>query len=106
MTTEFKLVALKDIIPDPNQPRQYYDLASMDELTESVKSDGVLSPILLRKAKGKKHMIVFGERRFRAATEAGLKEIPAMIREMTDEEALQAQIVELKKKIKQHEKQS
>lgn len=94
MTTEFKLVALKDIIPDPNQPRQYYDQASMDELTESVKSDGVLSPILLRKTKGKKYMIVFGERRFRAATEAGLKEIPAMIREMTDEEVLQAQIVE------------
>lgn len=62
MTTEFKLVALKDIIPDPNQPRQYYDLASMDELTESVKSDGVLSPILLRLITNKRYeVIVNGE---------------------------------------------
>lgn len=63
---EFKPVKLKDIIPDPNQPRQFYDESAMQELVQSVKSDGILQPILLRPY-GKKMMIVFGERRYRAA---------------------------------------
>lgn len=91
--TTFEKVNIEHIVPDQNQPRQFYDEDSMQELVESIKNDGILQPILLRPIDGLL-MIVFGERRYRAAKAAGLTEIPAMVRVMTDEEALQAQIVE------------
>ncbi|MBK7885509.1 MAG: ParB/RepB/Spo0J family partition protein [Chitinophagaceae bacterium] len=65
----------------------------MTELVESIKTNGVLQPILVR-PKGKGYMLVCGERRYRATKEAGLTEVPAVIREMTDDEALEAQIIE------------
>jgi len=95
MTTEieFNFIPLKSIIPDPNQPRKMFDEIAEAEMVDSVKSKGILQPILLR-PKGKKHMIVFGERRYRAASAAGLKNIPATIRKIDDNEALELQIVE------------
>jgi ParB family transcriptional regulator, chromosome partitioning protein len=90
---QFKMVPLKDIHPDPNQPRKFYNERAMQELAASVKSKGVLQPILLRPAK-KGFNLVCGERRFRAAKDAKLTEIPAVIRELTDEEALELQIIE------------
>lgn len=91
--TDFKLVPLKEIRPDPNQPRKYYDETAMTELTDSVKEKGILQPILIR-PNGKGMILVCGERRYKAATAAGLTEIPAVIRELTDEEALELQITE------------
>jgi ParB family transcriptional regulator, chromosome partitioning protein len=90
---EQKNILLAEIRPDPNQPRKYYDEVAMQELTESVKAKGVLQPILIR-PNGKGYILVCGERRYRAATAAGLKEIPVVIRELTDEEALELQIIE------------
>lgn len=91
--TDFKTIPLKSIHPDENQPRKFYDELAMAELTESVKEKGILQPILLR-PNGKGYKLVCGERRYRAATAAGLKDIPAVIRELTDDEALELQIIE------------
>lgn len=91
--SEFKLLAIGQIKPDPNQPRKFYEESAMNELIDSVKQKGILQPILVR-PKGKSHLLVCGERRYRAAKEAGLTEIPAVIRELTDEEALELQIIE------------
>lgn len=97
---QFQQIPLKDITPDPNQPRKFYDEQSMQDLTDSVRESGVLQPILVRKkAKGKGYLLVCGERRYRAsvAVQTAFKTrdtIPAVIRELSDEEALQLQIVE------------
>jgi ParB family chromosome partitioning protein len=91
--SEFKIIPLKEIHPDPNQPRRIYDETAMQELTQSVKEKGVLQPILIR-PNGKGYILVCGERRYRASKDAGLEEIPAVIRAMDDNEALELQIIE------------
>lgn len=93
---KFQELNLSDILMDENQPRKTFDESAVIELSESIKSEGVLQAILVRthpKKKGK-YLLVCGERRCRASKIAGKKTIPAQIRQMTDEEALQAQIVE------------
>lgn len=93
---QFQTIPVKSIFPDPNQPRKFFDETAMEELTNSIKESGVLQPILVREQpdRSDRYLIVCGERRFRATKAAGLKEIPAIIREISDEEALQLQIVE------------
>lgn len=93
MEENFKTIAVKDIRPDPNQPRKYYDDASMKELAQSIKEKGVLQPILIR-PNGNGYILVCGERRLRASKDAGLNDIPAVIRELSDDEALELQIIE------------
>lgn len=90
---DFRPIAISEIHPDPEQPRKFFDRASLDELTLSVKKDGVLEPIMIR-PNGEGYIIVYGERRFKAAAAAGLKEIPAQIRDLTPEEAFEFQITE------------
>ena len=75
------------------QPRRYFDPQAMQSLVESIKSEGILQPLLVRPV-GKKYEVVAGERRYRAALEAGLTEVPATIREMTDGQAVQYALVE------------
>lgn len=96
---DFHSIPLERIAADPNQPRKNFDDRSLKELSESIKKDGVLSPIMIRESHAKKgqpeYIIVYGERRFRAAKEAGLKEIPAQVRaNLSDEEAFDFQITE------------
>lgn len=95
---EFKMVDLADIRPDPNQPRKSYDELAMDDLVNSIREKGVIQPILIR-PNGKGYMIVCGERRYRAsktimAEERDRSTIPAIIREMSDEEAVDLQLIE------------
>jgi ParB/RepB/Spo0J family partition protein len=98
--TDFKMVKLALIKPDPNQPRKYFDVAAMDELVDSIREKGILQPILIRPAADSEgYMIVCGERRYQASlsVNAAFKdrnEIPAVIRELSDEEALELQIIE------------
>ena len=94
-----RMIALKELEPPPQNTRQQFDRESLKNLTESIRQQGVLQPILVREIKparagDPKYQIIAGERRFRAATEAGLKEIPAQVRQMDETEALSAQIVE------------
>lgn len=87
------LIDIRSIIPNPYQPRKTFSSESITELAASLKSTGVLQPILVR-AKYGKHELIAGERRWRAARQAGLTEIPAMIRDATDEQMLQFSIIE------------
>ncbi|WP_075836278.1 ParB/RepB/Spo0J family partition protein [Deinococcus marmoris] len=80
--------------PGQFQPRSYFDPASLDELTRSVKEQGVLQPLLVRPLGGGNFEIVAGERRWRAAQQAGLSEVPVLIRTLGDTEARMAAAVE------------
>ena len=89
----FRVIPIDLIRPDPNQPRKHFDEAALGELTASIQDLGVLEPIRVRKAPdGRTFTITAGERRYRAAKAAGLKEIPAIIHE--DEDPLVVAIVE------------
>ena len=86
-------IHLKSITVNPYQPRKRFDETAIQELSASIKEHGVLQPIILRKV-GTAHEIVVGERRFRAAKLAGLKEIPAVVRQLTDSESMELAILE------------
>lgn len=92
---EMKLVNIDLIEFDSLQPREYLPEKELNELTESIKSNGVLQPIMIRPIKDSDtFMVVCGERRLRASVAAGLSEIPAVIRHLNDDEALEIQVVE------------
>jgi ParB family transcriptional regulator, chromosome partitioning protein len=99
-TGTYEQVSLGAIVPSTTNPRKSFDDASMADLTASVREAGVQSPILLRKMFDSDGdslptlEIVCGERRYRAAKAAGLETIPAIVRELDDETAYQAQIIE------------
>lgn len=87
------LLAIEQIQPNPFQPRRAFDPEALSELAASIRAQGVLQPILVRPA-GSGYELVAGERRLRAATLAGLTQIPALIRPLGDERSLQVAIVE------------
>ena len=83
------------IAPGAFQPRRRFDSASLDSLAESIKSRGIIQPLVVRPKKdGGGFEIVAGERRWQAAERAGLKSVPAIVREMSDREALCCALVE------------
>lgn len=86
-------VPIKDIKPNPNQPRTHFDESLLDELCESIKAHGVLQPLLVRK-KGKKYEIIAGERRYQASLRAGLEKLPVIIRDVDDQEMLELALIE------------
>ncbi|WP_391118736.1 ParB/RepB/Spo0J family partition protein [Psychrobacillus sp. L3] len=86
-------IDLVKIKPNPFQPRKVFDEEAMADLSESIKEHGVLQPIIVRK-KGSKYEIVVGERRFRASGLAGLEEIPAVVRELNDQQMMEIAILE------------
>jgi ParB family chromosome partitioning protein len=91
----FSIVPILDISPDPNQPRKFFDEQAITELTASIITHGVIQPILVRTTDTPdKYMLVCGERRFKASIEAAMSDIPCIIKTMTDEEALEVQIIE------------
>ncbi len=75
----FLQIPVEEILPNPDQPRQYFDPESMEELTESVRERGVLQPVLVRRGEAGEMILVAGERRLRAARMAGLERIPAIV---------------------------
>lgn len=85
---------LASIIPNEYQPRTEFDKAALDDLSASIAAHGVLQPILVRPASRGHYELVAGERRFRAAEQAGLTRIPAIVREITDEESLTVALIE------------
>ncbi len=84
---------IASIVRNPDQPRKSFDETQLSELSDSIKQNGVLQPILVRK-KGDKYEIVAGERRYQASKLAGLKEIPAIIRDIDDAEVFQLALIE------------
>lgn len=88
-----ELLRLNSIKQNPYQPRKEFDEAALLELSESIKEHGVLQPIIVRSV-GTQYEIVAGERRYRASELAGKKEIPAIVRELTDEQSMEMAILE------------
>ncbi len=92
---EGAVVTLKttELVNNKNQPRKTFDEDKILELADSVKQHGVITPLLVTK-RGDNYMIVAGERRWRAAKKAGLKEVPVVIKDLTDEEIAELAIIE------------
>jgi len=86
-----RLIPIEDIAPNPDQPRQA--LGDLEELTASILEKGVLEPLLVRRV-GTHFQIIAGERRYRAAVEAGLGELPCVVRETSDAEMMELALVE------------
>lgn len=86
-------VAVKSLRPNPYQPRTVFDPDKLRELVESVKHSGVIQPLIVRK-KGRQYEIVAGERRWRAAREAGLSKVPVVIRDYDDATMMEVALVE------------
>lgn len=88
-------VPVGDLEPNPFQPRTEWDAARLEELAASIREHGVIQPLIVTRAVGKKpYQIIAGERRWRAAIAAGLTEVPVIIREITTMEALEIALVE------------
>lgn len=87
-------VLLEDLRLPQWQPRRYFDEAAMQELVASVEQHGILQPLLVRPVAGEGYEIVAGERRYRAAEKARLRDVPVIVRSMSDAEALQYALLE------------
>ena len=92
-TGAVRVLRLSQIDPNRSQPRQNFEDESLEELADSIRQFGVLQPILVQK-KGSRYEIIAGERRWRASRKAGLTEIPAIVREYTDQETLELSLIE------------
>ena len=86
-------ISISRLTPNPNQPRKIFYEETITELAESIKEQGLLNPIIVR-PDGEKYQIIAGERRYQAAQQAGLKEIPALIRKVSDSEARIISLIE------------
>ncbi len=92
---EYFLCDIEDLFPNPYQPRQFERDAYFDELVNSVRSQGVLQPVVVREDNTKKgYQLIAGERRWRAAKDAGLKKIPVVVKNVSDKNALAIALVE------------
>lgn len=85
---------IEEVEPCPNQPRRHFSEEEISELASSIEESGVLQPIVVRPSTGGMYEIVAGERRYRAAKQAGLSRIPAVVRELEDKEAFLLSVVE------------
>lgn len=90
---EVRSIPLHLIAAGPWQPRSRFDADRLTELADSIRQQGVIQPIIVRRA-GDRYQVIAGERRMRAAQLAGLTELPAIVRAYTDEQALEAALVE------------
>ena len=90
---EFKIIPIDKIRPSPFQPRETFPKEEIEELAESIKGSGLVQPILVRKT-GETYEIIAGERRWRAAQFADLREMPVMIKEAGDAEARELSLIE------------
>lgn len=88
-----RLIAIDQIVPNPAQPRIRMDERGIDELAASISAKGLLQPIIVKR-KENVYEIIAGERRYRAAILAGLREVPAMVRDVDDREALEIALME------------
>lgn len=86
-------IRVDQVEANPNQPRKSFDSKALEELSASIKSSGLIQPVVVRR-QGPGFQLIAGERRWRAARHAGLTQIPAIVREVTDAESLELALVE------------
>ena len=84
---------IEEVLPNRSQPRKHFDDSKLQELAESIKEKGILEPLIVRRM-GQGYEIVVGERRWRAAQKAGLKEVPVLVKEIEGREALEISLIE------------
>lgn len=82
-----------DIVPNPNQPRTHFNESELEELSESIRKNGVLQPLLVRKV-GKTYQIIAGERRYQASKIAGLEEVPVIVKDVDDQKVMELALIE------------
>lgn len=93
--TSDQSLPIEQIVPNPNQPRRDFDAGALEELAASIKTKGIIQPLVVRAIEaGKSYEIVAGERRWRAAQMAQLHRVPVVIRDFTDDEVLEIAIIE------------
>lgn len=93
MEQNIQIIPVDDIIPNRFQPRLAFDESGLKELSESIKQHGIIQPLVLRRL-GEKYEIIAGERRYKAATMAGLNEVPAIISNIDDNKSAEVALVE------------
>lgn len=94
LTTSITSISIDSIEANPFQPRKEFDQEALDELAQSIRQQGVITPITVRHMPDGKYQLIAGERRLRASQLAGLKEIPAYIRIATDTQMMEMALVE------------
>lgn len=87
-------LSLSEIVPNKDQPRKTFDEAALDELADSIRQHGILQPLLVRPIATGGYQLVAGERRWRASKRAGLKEVPVVVKELSDTETMEIAIIE------------
>ena len=92
--TRIETLPLREIEPDPGQPRKTFDDETLAELSASIAEHGLLQPIAVRPKPSGGYLIVAGERRWRASRMAGLTEVPVIVKDVTDEQAMEIALVE------------
>ena len=92
--TRIETLPLREIEPDPSQPRKTFDDETLAELSASIAEHGLLQPIAVRPKPSGGYLIVAGERRWRASRMAGLTEVPVIVKDVTDEQAMELALVE------------
>lgn len=92
-TTPLRTLSVVQLRPNPFQPRHHFRPEALEELTASIQEKGILQPLIVRQT-GDDYQIVAGERRWRAAQQAGLMEVPVIVREYTDQEMLELALIE------------
>ena len=90
---EIIYLQIGQIKPNPLQPREDFNQQSIEELAQSIKEKGVIQPLLVRR-RGDNYELIAGERRFRAVNSLGLKEIPAIVRDVSDQDSLELALIE------------
>ncbi len=93
-SSEVRMISIGAITPNPYQPRREFSEDALNDLCSSIKTRGVLQPVLIRPLEGGRYELVAGERRLRASKLAGLTDIPTLVREMTDQESLAIALIE------------
>lgn len=88
------MVDINFVEPNKNQPRKDFRKEDLEELTNSVKQYGIIQPIIVKKKDNQLYEIIAGERRWRAAKSAGLEEVPIVVRELSEREAMEISIIE------------
>jgi len=93
-TSSSEKIKLVDIVPNKDQPRKKFNEAALKELADSISQHGVIQPLLVRPLSGGTYQLIAGERRWRASRMAGIKEVPVVIKELSDEEASVLSMIE------------
>lgn len=88
------LLEINRVHPNPHQPRKQFDQETLDELAESIKTQGILQPLLVEKISDDDYAIIAGERRYRAALSVGLEKVPVIVKKFSDMQRLEVSLIE------------